>query len=170
MPSASRRAARDYDGHNTYHLWLRPGEERARAGRHPQVQRVARPDLSDSGGFQVYSLKSIRRLAEEGGGVQILSGRQQAPAHPEKSIQIQEALGVDIAMALDECPAAGLDYHEVARSLEMTGRWARRCLAARPARGDGALWNHAGGEYPDLRARAAAQLSEMDFDGMAIGG
>jgi queuine tRNA-ribosyltransferase len=156
---------------NTYHLWLRPGSEAVQAlGGIHKFSGWQGPILSDSGGFQVYSLKSIRRLAEEGVEFKSYLDGSKRLLTPEKSIQIQEELGVDIAMALDECPAAGLERNEVERSLEMTTRWAKRCLAARK-RSDMALFGITqGGVYPELRERAAAELSEMEFDGMAIGG
>ena len=117
---------------NTYHLWIRPGSEivHGLGGIHRFCAWLG-PILSDSGGFQVYSLKNMRRLAEEGVEFKSYLDGRKLLLTPEKSISIQEELGVDIAMVLDECPAAGLSYNEVARSLELTLRWARRSLAAR---------------------------------------
>jgi queuine tRNA-ribosyltransferase len=134
--------------------------------------------LSDSGGFQVFSLASIRKVREEGvefrshldGSLHFLS--------PEKSVEIQARMGVDIAMALDECPAYGLSRAEVERSMELTHRWARRSLAGLPAtpppatrRPPPALFGIVqGGTYADLRKRSVEEIGAMDFDGMAIGG
>src|SRR5438105_11911928 len=117
---------------NTYHLMLRPGVELLeRLGGVHKFQSWDRAILSDSGGFQVFSLASIRKVREEGvefrshidGSLHFLS--------PETSIDIQRRMGVDIAMAFDECPAYGLSHAEVETSLELTHRWARRSLAAR---------------------------------------
>lgn len=157
---------------NTYHLWLKPGAELIQqVGGIHKFCGWSGPILSDSGGFQVFSLKSIRSIREEGvefrshidGSLQFLS--------PEKSIQIQETLGVDIAMAFDECPAGELAAPEVERSLELTLRWAQRSLAARSKPEATALFGITqGGVFRELRTRSAAAISEMPFDGFAIGG
>ncbi|HEY6138337.1 MAG TPA: tRNA guanosine(34) transglycosylase Tgt [Thermoanaerobaculia bacterium] len=154
---------------NTYHLMLRPGIDliETLGGVH-KLMNWDRAVLSDSGGFQVWSLASMRKVREEGvefrshldGSLQFLS--------PEVSIDIQSRMGVDIAMAFDECPAYGLSHAEVAESMERTHRWARRSLAAR--RQTALFGIVQGGVYPDLRARSAEVISSMDFDGVAIGG
>jgi queuine tRNA-ribosyltransferase len=156
---------------NTYHLWLRPGAERVKAvgGIHTFTGWKG-PILSDSGGYQVFSLKSIRTLTEEGiefrshidGSKQFLS--------PEGSITVQQTLGVSIAMALDECPASTLDYNAFERSLEMTYRWAKRSLAARIDPEMCLFGITQGGCHKDLRTRAAEQICGLPFDGIAIGG
>jgi queuine tRNA-ribosyltransferase len=156
---------------NTYHLWLRPGHERVKAvgGIHTFTGWKG-PILSDSGGYQVFSLKSIRTLTEEGiefrshidGTKQFLS--------PEGSINVQQTLGVSIAMALDECPASTIDYNAYERSLEMTYRWAKRSLAARTDPEMCLFGITQGGCHRDLRARAADQICGLPFDGLAIGG
>jgi queuine tRNA-ribosyltransferase len=155
---------------NTYHLMLRPGIDLLeRLGGVHRFMAWDRPILSDSGGFQVFSLASIRSVREEGvefrshldGSLHFLS--------PEKSIDIQTRMGVDIAMAFDECPAYGLSHDEIERSMELTHRWARRSLAAR--RPPPALFGIVqGGIYPDLRKRSVEEIGSMDFDGVAIGG
>jgi len=128
--------------------------------------------LSDSGGFQVFSLSSIRKVREEGvefrshidGSLHFLS--------PETSIDIQSRMGVDIAMAFDECPAYGLSRGDVEQSMELTHRWARRSLAVR-SRSAGPLAVFGivqGGVYKDLRKRSVEEISAMDFDGVALGG
>ena len=157
---------------NTYHLWLRPGHEAIKefGGIHSFCNWDG-PILSDSGGFQIFSLQSIRKLTEE--GVEFRShidGTKQFLS-PEKAIEIQEALGVDIAMVLDECPAADMTYDEVAASMEMTHRWARRCIDARTQADRTALFGITqGGMHKDLRTRSAEVLSELPFEGYAIGG
>lgn len=156
---------------NTYHLWLRPGSPVVRSvGGIHAFSAWRGPILSDSGGFQVYSLQDIRRLTEA--GVEFRSHIDGAKCFlsPELSIQIQEELGVDIAMVLDECPAAGQPRDAVERSLELTLRWAKRSLDARRKPGTAVFGITQGSCYPELRARAAEELGALDFDGMAIGG
>ena len=157
---------------NTYHLWLRPGhEEIKRLGGIHRFCNWDGPILSDSGGFQIFSLQGIRKLSEE--GVEFRSHIDGSPQFlsPEKAIEIQEALGVDIAMVLDECPAADMDYAAVEKSLQMTHRWAVRCLAARQQPDRTALFGITqGGMHRDLRTRSAEYLSTLDLDGLAIGG
>ncbi len=156
---------------NTYHLWLRPGHERIhRLGGIHTFTGWKGPILSDSGGFQVFSLKSIRTITEEGiefrshldGSKQFLS--------PEKSIEVQQTMGVDIAMALDECPASDLDYDAFRRSLDMTLRWAKRSLAARTDPELCMFGITQGGCHRELRTSSAQQIGEIPFDGFAIGG
>lgn len=158
---------------NTYHLYLRPGDELlARRGGLHRFAAWDRPILTDSGGFQVFSLKDIRKISEAGvefrshldGGKHFFS--------PEKVMSIQENIGSDIMMVLDECVAYGADYDYTAKSLELTTRWARRCRAAHPKGTNGQLLFGIvqGGFFKDLRERSLAQLAEIDFDGMAIGG
>jgi queuine tRNA-ribosyltransferase len=173
---------------NTYHLMLRPGVELIeKLGGVHKFMSWDRAVLSDSGGFQVFSLAAMRKLTEEGvefrshidGSLHFLS--------PERSIDIQQRLGVDIAMAFDECPAHGLPREEVEKSMELTHRWARRSLAAnvappptaankRAAEGGGATLKPAlfgivqGGVFHDLRARSVEEICAMPFDGFAIGG
>ncbi|HEV2719096.1 MAG TPA: tRNA guanosine(34) transglycosylase Tgt [Thermoanaerobaculia bacterium] len=182
---------------NTYHLMLRPGIDLiAKLGGVHKLMNWDRAVLSDSGGFQVWSLASMRKVREEGvefrshldGSLQFLS--------PEVSVDIQSRMGVDIAMAFDECPAYGLSHAEVEESMERTHRWARRSLgalasspageaasspqggrtrdASRPAGATPARPARfgivQGGVYPDLRTRSAEVISAMDFDGVAIGG
>lgn len=156
---------------NTYHLWLRPGHERIeRLGGIHTFTGWKGPILSDSGGFQVFSLKSIRTITEQGiefrshldGSKQFLS--------PEKSIEIQQTMGVDIAMALDECPASTLDYDAFSRSLDMTLRWAKRSLEARSDPELCMFGITQGGCHKELRTRSAEQIRALPFDGYAIGG
>ena len=117
---------------NTYHLWLRPGPDLIRdfGGIH-EFCSWSGPILSDSGGFQVFSLKGMRKISEEGVVFQSHIDGQKMLLTPEKSIEIQEKLGVDIAMAFDECPSAEMPLADLKRSLDRTHRWAERCLKAR---------------------------------------
>ncbi len=156
---------------NTYHLWLRPGPELVSSvGGIHAFSGWKGPILSDSGGYQVFSLKAIRDIKEEGVTFRSHLDGARMFLSPEIAVSIQERLGVDIAMAFDECPAAGLDYDAVARSLDMTLRWADRCLNAK-TRDDMALFGITqGGRFPDLRSKSAAALRDKAFDGFAIGG
>ena len=155
---------------NTYHLMLRPGVELLeRMGGVHKFESWDRPILTDSGGFQIFSLSKIRKIREE--GVEFRS-HLDGSAHflsPERSIELQTRFGVDIAMAFDECPAYGLSHAEVEKSMELTHRWARRSLAART--GPSALFGIVqGGTHADLRKRSAEEISALDFEGVAIGG
>src|SRR5437763_8051097 len=156
---------------NTYHLMLRPGIDLLeQLGGVHRFMNWNSSVLSDSGGFQVFSLASIRKVREE--GVEFRS-HIDGSAHflsPETSIEIQTRMGVDIAMAFDECPEYGLSRAEVETSLELTHRWAKRSLAARRAELAGLFGIVQGGIYPDLRKRGAEEIAALDFDGVAIGG
>ena len=155
---------------NTYHLYLRPGDELVRdlGGLHA-FMGWERPLLTDSGGFQVFSLSNTRKVDAD--GVTFKSHIDGSPHRftPEKSIAIQENLGADIIMAFDECPPP-LDrsYNETA--LARTHAWAARCLAAK-TRADQALFGIVqGGVFPDLRAQSARYLAGLGFPGFGIGG
>lgn len=156
---------------NTYHLWLRPGPETIRAlGGIHGFTAWRGPILSDSGGFQVFSLKNMVRLSDEGVEFRShLDGSRQFLS-PEKSTRIQEELGVDIAMALDECTSPGLTHEEVEESLYLTIRWAKRSLAARQKQSTCLFGITQGGVFRDLRTWAAEELGALDFDGLAVGG
>ncbi|HKO58443.1 MAG TPA: tRNA guanosine(34) transglycosylase Tgt, partial [Thermoanaerobaculia bacterium] len=158
---------------NTYHLMLRPGVDLLeQLGGVHRFMGWERAILTDSGGFQLFSLASIRKIKEE--GVEFRSHLDGSPyfLSPEKSIEIQSRMGVDIAMAFDECPAYGIAHGEVAKSMELTHRWARRSLDARNARESGpALFGIVqGGIHLDLRRQSVEVIGGMDFDGVAIGG
>lgn len=156
---------------NTYHLFLRPGHELVRkAGGLHKFMNWDRAILTDSGGFQVFSLGDLRKISEEGVAFRShLDGSRQFLS-PEKSMEIQMALGSDIAMAFDECTPYSADYVYACASMRLTTRWARRCIQAH-ARPDQALFGIVqGGMYRDLRRESAECLSEMDFPGYAIGG
>ncbi len=154
---------------NTYHLMLRPGIDLLeQLGGVHRFMGWDRAVLTDSGGFQLFSLASIRKIREE--GVEFRSHIDGSPyfLSPERSVEIQSRMGVDVAMAFDECPAYGLSHSEVEKSMELTHRWARRSLAARR---ESALFGIVqGGVHNDLRKRSAEEIGGMDFDGVAIGG
>ena len=154
---------------NTYHLMLRPGVDLVeKLGGVHKFMNWDRAVLTDSGGFQIFSLAKIRKIREE--GVEFRS-HLDGSAHflsPERSVEIQTRMGVDIAMAFDECPAYGLSHSEVEKSMLLTHRWAARSLAAR---GASALFGIVqGGIHLDLRKRSVEEIASMDFDGVAIGG
>ena len=156
---------------NTYHLHLRPGEDLvAEAGGLHRFMDWHKPILTDSGGFQVFSLAGIRTIAEEGVTFQShLDGSRQFIG-PETSMNIQQKLGADIAMAFDVCSPYPCD-HETARvNMERTHRWAQRCKEHH-TREDQALFGIVQGAfYKDLRIESAKTLSDMDFIGYGIGG
>ena len=156
---------------NTYHLYLRPGHELVRklGGLHKFMQWHG-PILTDSGGFQVFSLGELRKITEEGVKFQSHIDGSRHFISPEVSIAIQEALGSDIMMCFDECPPSPADFDYVKKSLEMTTRWARRCKEAK-TRDDQALFGIVqGGIFPELRQRSMSDLQEIGFDGYALGG
>lgn len=158
---------------NTYHLYLRPGDELvARRGGLHKFMGWDGPILTDSGGFQVFSLQDIRRISEEGVEFRSHIDGSKHFFSPEKVVSIQRNLGSDIMMVLDECVAFGADREYTARSLELTTRWARRCREAYPqGSGDQLLFGITqGGFHLDLREKSRAQLAEIPFDGFAIGG
>ncbi len=158
---------------NTYHLYLRPGDDLlARKGGLHRFASWNKPILTDSGGFQVFSLKDIRKLSEDGVEFRSHHDGSKHFFSPEKVMSIQNNIGSDIMMVLDECVAYGADYDYTAKSLELTTRWARRCRQAHPRHRNGQLLFgiNQGGFFKDLRERSLEQLAEIDFDGFAIGG
>ena len=156
---------------NTYHLHLQPGEEIVeRAGGVHRFMGWTGPMLTDSGGFQVFSLSEMRSITDD--GVTFRSPRDGQMIHltPERSIQIQNALGADVIMAFDECPPPGVGRDAVERVTDRTYDWLKRCVQAH-GRSDQALFGIVqGGEYLDLRAEAVRMLSDLDLPGYAIGG
>jgi len=155
---------------NTYHLYLRPGHEVVRelGGLH-RFMHWDGPILTDSGGYQVFSMASLRELDD--GGVRFRS-HLDGSVHlltPEKSMEIQAALGSDMAMVLDECPALPATRHVVAEAVRRTTLWAERCRES--YRGPGVVFGIVqGGNYPDLRERSARELVDLGFPGYAVGG
>lgn len=154
---------------NTYHLSQRPGENivAKHGGLHPMMG-VDLPILTDSGGFQVFSLD--KTVTEEGVTFAYEVDGQKTFLSPERSMEIQQALGSDIAMVFDECLAFGTDKAAAAASVERTARWEARSKAAH-TRPDQSLFGIVqGGFWPDLRAHSAQQITEIGFDGYAVGG
>jgi queuine tRNA-ribosyltransferase len=172
LPEQVRGAGADIVLANTYHLMLRPGAERiARLGGLHPFMNWPHPILTDSGGFQVMSLSGLRQITEE--GVTFRSHIDGAPhlLTPERSIEIQRLLDADIAMAFDECTPFPASQEEAERSMERSMRWAERSKHAFVPRPGYALFGIVqGGVHPPLRARSALRLTEIGFDGYAIGG
>src|SRR6476646_2513702 len=156
---------------NTYHLHLQPGEEIvAQGGGLHQFMGWSGPMLTDSGGFQVFSLSEMRQIDET--GVKFRSPKDGQIIHltPERSIQIQNQLGADVIMAFDECPPYPATREAIAEATARTYRWLERCIAAHQ-RPDQALFGIVqGGVHLDLRAEAARSLAALDLPGYAIGG
>ncbi|MCQ6560889.1 tRNA guanosine(34) transglycosylase Tgt [Paenibacillus mendelii] len=157
---------------NTYHLFVRPGHEIVRqAGGLHKFMNWDRPILTDSGGFQVFSLSKMRKIREEGVDFRSHLNGDKLFISPEKAMEIQNALGPDIMMAFDECAPYPAEYDYVKQSLERTTRWAERCLKSHARPHDQALFAIVqGGMYDDLRRQSASELTSMDFPGYAIGG
>ncbi len=156
---------------NTYHLWLRPGTEvlQAVGGVH-EFMNYHKPMLTDSGGFQVFSLSERRKINEDGVTFKSHLDGSRLFMSPEISIGVQNVIGADIIMSFDECIPYPADYHYAKKSTERTLRWAARGKAAH-ARKDQALFGIVqGGDYKDLRTMCARELAAMDFDGYSIGG
>jgi queuine tRNA-ribosyltransferase len=156
---------------NTFHLGLRPGSGLIRdmGGVH-RFMGWERPILTDSGGFQVFSLKGLRRVTEEGIAFRSPVDGAEIFLSPERSVAIQEELGVDIAMALDELVPGDAPRAAMEAAMERTTRWARRCEAARRRPGTALFGIVQGGMEEDLRARSAADLTSLNLHGYAAGG
>ena len=158
---------------NTFHLWLRPGTEiiGAHGDLHDFMQWPG-PILTDSGGFQVWSLAKLRRIDEGGVRFRAPTNGDEVFLSPEESMRIQHALGSDIVMAFDECTAHPSPREDVAASMRLSMRWAARCRAAHDALGNpNALFGIVqGGMEADLRRESAEALAAIGFPGYAIGG
>ena len=157
---------------NTYHLYLRPGDELiAEAGGLHKFMNWDRAILTDSGGFQVFSLADLRNITEEGVKFKSHLDGSSHFISPEKSMSIQNNLGSDIMMAFDECCPYPATYEYTKASMERTTRWAKRCIEAHknPDR-QGLFGIVQGGMYKDLREESAKQLVELNFPGYAVGG
>ncbi|MBX0315054.1 tRNA guanosine(34) transglycosylase Tgt [Planomicrobium chinense] len=157
---------------NTYHLWLRPGNDVIReAGGLHKFMNWDRPILTDSGGFQVFSLSEFRNIKEEGVHFRNHMNGDKLFLSPEKAMEIQNDLGSDIMMAFDECPPYPASHEYMKSSVERTSRWAERCMEAHARKKDQGLFGIIqGGEYEDLRKQSARDLVSLDFPGYAIGG
>ncbi|TEB06536.1 Queuine tRNA-ribosyltransferase [Pelotomaculum schinkii] len=156
---------------NTYHLYLRPGQELIReAGGLHRFMNWDGPILTDSGGFQVFSLGPLRKISEEGVTFRSHIDGSEHFFSPEKAVEVQEALGSDIAMVFDECAPYPCTHEYALEALKRTTRWARRCADAH-RREDQALFGIVqGGVFADLRRQSALDLVGLDLPGYAIGG
>jgi queuine tRNA-ribosyltransferase len=172
LPSSVRQTGADILLGNTYHLMLRPTAERIdRLGGLHKFMNWERPILTDSGGFQVMSLSSLRKMSED--GVTFKSHIDGSKHHltPERSMEIQRLLGSDIVMCFDECPALPAERDEIARSMRMSMRWAERSRAAFGDRPGHALFGiQQGGLDEQLRGGSADALKAIGFEGYAVGG
>ena len=157
---------------NTYHLFLRPGEDLvAEAGGLHRFMNWSGSILTDSGGFQVFSLDQLRKISEEGVAFKSHIDGKALFLSPEKAIQIQNALGSDIIMAFDECAPYPAEKSYIEHSLERTSRWAERCKIEHHKTDSQTLFGIVqGGIYPDLRKKSAQQLISIGFEGFGIGG
>lgn len=157
---------------NTYHLYMRPGHDLIeRAGGLHKFMNWDKPILTDSGGFQVFSLGPLRKIKEEGVEFRSHLDGSKHFLSPEKATEIQNALGSDIIMAFDECAPYPADRQYVKNSLERTTRWLERCKAAHKYPEKQALFGIVqGGMYKDLREQSAKEITAIDLPGYAIGG
>ncbi|MEM9603375.1 MAG: tRNA guanosine(34) transglycosylase Tgt [Pseudomonadota bacterium] len=156
---------------NTFHLWLRPGTEVIKAhGDLHDFMQWDKPILTDSGGFQVFSLAKLRNITEDGVHFRSPVNGDKVFLDPETSMRIQRDLGSDIVMAFDECTPYPADRDRAGRSMALSMRWAARCRAAHDDNPNALFGIVQGGVYPDLRAESVDQLQAIGFDGYAIGG
>ena len=175
-PESVRATGADILLGNTYHLMLRPGAERVhRLGGLHKFMNWNRPILTDSGGYQVMSLSDLRKITEEGVSFASHLDGSRHMLSPERSMEIQRLLGSDIVMAFDECPRADQPREAIAKSMAMSMRWAKRSRDAFDSGGDhaagAALFGIQQGALDEgLRGESAAALSDIGFDGYAIGG
>ncbi len=157
---------------NTYHLYLRPGNELIKeAGGLHEFMKWDRPILTDSGGFQVFSLGPLRKITEEGVEFKSYLDGSKHFLSPEKVMKIENDLGADIIMAFDECCPYPSTYEYTKQSMERTTRWAKRCKDAHSKKEEQGLFGIIqGGFYKDLRTQSVKDLIKLDFPGYAIGG
>ena len=177
-PEEVRATGADIILGNTFHLMLRPGTEiiRKHGGLH-EFMNWSGPILTDSGGFQVFSLAAMRKLSEEGVKFQSPVNGDEVFLSPEKSMQVQHDLNADITMVFDECTPYPATAQEARESMELSLRWASRSRAEfdrlrdeSPERGEALFGIVQGGVYADLRQESLAGLQEIGFDGLAVGG
>ena len=156
---------------NTYHLYLRPGHEVIqRLGGLHRFMNWQRPILTDSGGFQIYSLSALRKISDEGA---VFQSHLDGSTHfltPERAIEIQQALGADIIMCLDECISYPSSVQDAAAAAERTTAWAARCRESHRTEGQALFGIVQGGMHKDLREKSARELQQIGFDGYALGG
>ncbi len=156
---------------NTYHLFIRPGHELIRSfgGLHG-FMNWQKPILTDSGGFQIFSLRELAKITEKGAEFRSHLDGAKLFLSPEKAVHVQEALGSDIMMVLDTCIPYPATLDEAAKATALTGRWAKRCREAQSDTGQLLFGILQGGMYPELRREAAEELIDIGFDGYAMGG
>ncbi|MDF1614031.1 tRNA guanosine(34) transglycosylase Tgt [Desulfurivibrio dismutans] len=156
---------------NTYHLYLRPGHELIKkfGGLH-RFMNWPGPILTDSGGFQIFSLQQLAKITEEGAAFKSHLDGSALFLSPESAVAVQEALGADIMMCLDTCIPYPADYRQAKEATDLTGRWAARCRAVQGKSGQLLFGIIQGGMYADLRRQSLETLREIGFDGYAIGG
>ncbi len=156
---------------NTYHLYIRPGHKLIeRFGGLHGFMNWDRPILTDSGGFQIFSLKELTKITEEGATFRSHLDGSKLFLSPEDAIMVQESLGSDIMMCLDTCIPFPADREETVKATDLTSRWAQRCRKAQNQTGQLLFGIVQGGMYPDLRKSAAQALIDIGFDGYALGG
>lgn len=156
---------------NTYHLYLRPGSDLVRrlGGLH-RFMGWTGPILTDSGGYQVFSLSDLRKVRPEGVKFKSHLDGSEHEFSPEVSMQVQKDLGSDLVMVLDDCPRYPITREEAQRSLDITHQWAERCRRFPLGDGQALLGIVQGSTFPDLREQSARTLAAMEFDGYAVGG
>jgi queuine tRNA-ribosyltransferase len=156
---------------NTYHLYLRPGVETiSKVGGLHKFMAWDGPILTDSGGFQVFSLGHLRRISDEGALFRSHIDGSEYFLTPELAIEIQEQLGADIIMVLDECPPYGDDFQSIKKAMERSHLWAERCRRKHKKKGQALFGIVHGGTFAELRRQSAHFLTSLDFPGYAIGG
>jgi queuine tRNA-ribosyltransferase len=156
---------------NTYHLWLRPGAERvARLGGVQRFMGWPHAMLTDSGGYQVFSLAKLRKIDDEGVAFRSHLSGEKKLLTPEESMRVQALLGSDIAMLLDECPPGGAERRVVEQAMKRTSAWARRSLAFPAAVGQARFGIVQGATHIDLRLAHLEDIASLDVDGVALGG
>jgi len=171
LPETVRELGAEIILSNTYHLYLRPGHQLIKklGGLH-RFMNWNGPILTDSGGFQVYSLGALRKISEEGVTFQSHIDGSRHFISPEISIEIQEALGSDIVMCFDECTPYPADFDYAQKSLDLTLRWAERSKKAKKENGQALFGIVQGSVYPELRKKAIQEIINIGFDGYALGG
>lgn len=156
---------------NTYHLYLRPGEDLvAEAGGLHSFMNWGRPILTDSGGFQVFSLSKLRKINDDGVYFNSHIDGSTHFLNPEKVMEIEQALGADVAMCFDECSPYPCSYEDAERAVKRTTLWAQRCRKVHCAENQALFGIVQGNVFPDLREISTRELLELDFPGYAIGG
>ena len=156
---------------NNYHLYLRPGIDIIKkAGGLHSFMGWSKPILTDSGGYQIFSLSSFRKITSDGITFRSHIDGSEHHVTPEYAVELQEQLGSDIAMALDVCPISTERKEKLMDAVRLTHEWAKRCVTARSCQGQLLFGIIQGGIHPELRKMSSEQITELDFDGYAIGG